>query len=306
MASILLVGFWIIASFFILLSAVILTLSAKVSQAFEDLLLYGKVRTEQRKWSVVQLIEVPKRWFTHFYVVGSIVNSFMFLLILFSYSTSSALPFVIEVSIDLLCIGLKQHVVNTDELSCMLLVSLMAVQNIRRLLECLLVSVYSPRGTMNVLHYILGIVFYFSFSLAVLCESPDPAEVGSRSLLDAFGWRHVVGVMLFSWASWHHHFAHVTLARLRTSKKGKVVSYEHAIPRGGLFEYISCPHYLMEIVIYLAFLLIAGYSHVTLLSVVIFVVTNQLVVGYLTHRWYRDHFGSLYPIQRKAIIPLLL
>jgi len=61
MASILLVGFWITASFLILLSAVILTISAKVSQALEDLLLYGKIRTEQRKWSVVQLIEVPKR-----------------------------------------------------------------------------------------------------------------------------------------------------------------------------------------------------------------------------------------------------
>jgi len=61
MASVLLVGFWISASFCIFLSAIILTFSAKVSQAFEDLLLYGKIRTEQRKWSVIQLIEVPKR-----------------------------------------------------------------------------------------------------------------------------------------------------------------------------------------------------------------------------------------------------
>jgi len=60
----------------------------------------------------------------------------------------------------------------------MLIVGLMAVENIRRLVECLCVSVYSPRGTMNVLHYLLGIVLYSSFSLAVLCESPDPAEVG--------------------------------------------------------------------------------------------------------------------------------
>ena len=87
---------------------------------------------------------------------------------------------------------------------------------------------------------------------------------------------------------------------------GKVVNYEHAIPRGGLFEYVSCPHYLMEIVIYLAFLLIGGYCHVTLLSVVIFVITNQLVAGYLTHRWYRTHFGSLYPVHRKAVIPFVL
>jgi len=62
MASILLVGFWLVASVFILLSAIIFTFFPKVSQAFEDLLLYGKVRTEHRKWSVVQLIEVPKRF----------------------------------------------------------------------------------------------------------------------------------------------------------------------------------------------------------------------------------------------------
>lgn len=49
-------------------------------------------------------------------MVGSVVNGTMFLLIIFSYLTSSALPFVIEVSVDLLNIGLKQHVVNTGEL----------------------------------------------------------------------------------------------------------------------------------------------------------------------------------------------
>ena len=87
---------------------------------------------------------------------------------------------------------------------------------------------------------------------------------------------------------------------------GKVVSYEHAIPRGGWFDYVSCPHYLMEIIIYLSFLLIGGPRHVTLLSVVIFVITNQLVAGYMTHRWYCTHFGSLYPAQRKAVIPFLL
>jgi len=65
-----------------------------------------------------------------------------------------------------------------DALSSVLLIGLMAMQNIRRLFECLFVSVYSPRGTMNVLHYVLGIVLYTSFSLAVLSESPDPARFG--------------------------------------------------------------------------------------------------------------------------------
>jgi len=59
-----------------------------------------------------------------------------------------------------------------------MLVGLMALQNIRRLLECLFISVYSPSGTMNVIHYLLGFALYTSFSFAVLCESPEPAESG--------------------------------------------------------------------------------------------------------------------------------
>jgi len=65
-----------------------------------------------------------------------------------------------------------------DALSSVMLVGLMTIQNIRRLLECIFLSVYSPQGTMNVLHYLLAMVFYTSFSFAVLSESPDPAEFG--------------------------------------------------------------------------------------------------------------------------------
>jgi len=68
---------------------------------------------------------------------------------------------------------------SVDALSAVLLIGLMALQTVRRLFECLFVSVYSPCGTMNVLHYVLGIVFYTSFSFSVLCESPDPAEFGT-------------------------------------------------------------------------------------------------------------------------------
>ena len=55
-------------------------------------------------------------WFTHFYMVGSIVNSVMFVLVISSYVTSSALPFIIATSVDILNIGLKQHVVSTGKI----------------------------------------------------------------------------------------------------------------------------------------------------------------------------------------------
>jgi 3-oxo-5-alpha-steroid 4-dehydrogenase 3 / polyprenol reductase len=87
---------------------------------------------------------------------------------------------------------------------------------------------------------------------------------------------------------------------------GDVISFDHVIPRGDWFEFVSCPHYFAEILIYLSFLMIGGLAHVTLLSLVLFVVTNQLVSGHLTHSWYRNHFGSSYPAARKAVIPFVM
>ena len=86
--------------------------------------------------------------------------------------------------------------------------------------------------------------------------------------------------------------------------EGEVVNYEHAIPRGGWFEYVSCPHFFMEIVIYFAFVVVGGFFHKTLFSVFVFVLSNQLVAGHLTHCWYKQQFKS-YPPKRRAILPYL-
>jgi 3-oxo-5-alpha-steroid 4-dehydrogenase 3 len=81
---------------------------------------------------------------------------------------------------------------------------------------------------------------------------------------------------------------------------------KHVIPSGGWFEYVSCPHYLFEMVIYAgAFQLVGGMEHVTLWSVTGFVVCNQLVAAHVTHQWYRGEFKATYPKQRTAVIPRL-
>lgn len=73
-----------------------------------------------------------------------------------------------------------------DAVTAVLLIAMMAVQNVRRLLECLFVSIYSPRGTINMLQYLLGIAFYATFSFAVISEAPSPVQPGlcdQRSLI---------------------------------------------------------------------------------------------------------------------------
>lgn len=67
--------------------------------------------------------------------------------------------------------GVFTFLVSSDAFSAMLLILLMALHNVRRLCECAFVSVYSPSGTINVSHYLIGIVLYTSFSFAVLVES---------------------------------------------------------------------------------------------------------------------------------------
>lgn len=297
MASSLLISFWFLSGFVIALAGVLATVKSHLPQGLRDLLFYGKMRGKRTKWSAVQLIEVPKSWFTYFYAIGVLVNGTAVLLVANAFLNHHSLPSVIVQLLERLN-SVKE--VSTDALAAILLIGMMFVQNSRRLIECLLVSVYS-KSTMNLIHFMLGVILYSTFFLAVLTEAPSSADVNAvlKPRLN-----HVCGLSLFIWASWHHHQAHVTFGQLRKNKSGEVVNYEHTIPRGGWFEYVSCPHYFMEIVIYLSFVIVGGLYHKTLLSIFFFVLSNQLAAGHFMHSWYKQQFRS-YPTQRRAILPYI-
>ena len=120
-----------------------------------------------------------------------------------------------------------------------------------------------------------------------------------------FAWNHVLGVALFFVASVLQFQSHTILARLRKDKTGTVVTLKHSIPRGSLFNLLSCPHYFAEILIYLSMCLIFNGRSATWLMVCCFVVLNQIIVGLFNHQWYLDTFKD-YPKNRKAVIPFLL
>lgn len=77
------------------------------------------------------------------------------------------------------------------------------------------------------------------------------------------------------------------------------------MPRGGVFDYVSCPHFLAEMIIYICFAAVFCFQHTVLLSVLLFVITNQLMASVITHAWYQETFPN-YPTQRKAVIPFIL
>jgi 3-oxo-5-alpha-steroid 4-dehydrogenase 1 len=75
------------------------------------------------------------------------------------------------------------------------------------------------------------------------------------------------------------------------------------VPRGGLYEHVSCPNYLGEIVQWLGWAL-ATWS-LPGLAFAVWTIANLLPRALAHHRWYRARFAD-YPAERRALIPWLL
>tara|TARA_B110000263_G_scaffold150714_1_gene130791 strand:+ start:260 stop:991 length:732 start_codon:yes stop_codon:yes gene_type:complete len=87
------------------------------------------------------------------------------------------------------------------------------------------------------------------------------------------------------------------LIKLRTNQK------DYVIPKGGLFNYVSCPNFLGEIIEWL------GFATMTLnlgsISFLIWTICNLIPRSKAHHKWYKENFEK-YPTTRKAVIPYLL
>jgi len=119
-----------------------------------------------------------------------------------------------------------------------------------------------------------------------------------RSVLWLTDPRFLAGLVLFAcgfataaWADRH----------LRHLRAGPGPQYR--VPGGGLFEYVSCPNYLGEIVEWTGWAILtwtwAGAAFA------FWTVANLLPRAVALHRWYREHFPD-YPAGRKALVPRLL
>lgn len=77
----------------------------------------------------------------------------------------------------------------------------------------------------------------------------------------------------------------------------------YTIPKGGLFNYISCPNLLGEIIEWIGFALMAQNLGAT--SFAIWTIANLAPRAYAHHKWYLEKFED-YPIDRKALIPFVI
>jgi len=110
--------------------------------------------------------------------------------------------------------------------------------------------------------------------------------------------RFIMGVLLFYCGYVINKHADYVLTNLR--KPGET---GYKIPRGGLYQFISCPNYFGEILTWTGWAL-ATWSLAGAVFA-IWTIANLAPRAISNHRWYRDQFPD-YPQNRKALIPFIL
>lgn len=90
-------------------------------------------------------------------------------------------------------------------------------------------------------------------------------------------------------------------ALIRLRKQNETNKY--VIPRGGLFEYVSCPNFFGELIEWFGFALMT--MNIGSLSFFIWTFINLVPRALSHHKWYHHKFSD-YPKERKAIIPKII
>uniref|UniRef100_A0A6J0TIV0 Polyprenal reductase n=1 Tax=Pogona vitticeps TaxID=103695 RepID=A0A6J0TIV0_9SAUR len=277
---------------------------------FQDLLRYGKTKGgcgERPAW--LKTFDVPKRWFYHFYILSVLWNGFLLQSLIQSLFLSWPFTIWLQNLLDILDgtwqnQNMDAHITGHDSetMSALLVCLFIWLNSCRRLWECLYISVFSG-GAIHIVQYCFGHCYYVLLGLTVMCQVPTEVREGKGSRL-TISWYHILGLLMFIWASVHQHRCHVILANLRKTKSGKVVNMDHRIPFGDWFEMVSCPHYFAELLIYISMAVTFGLKNFSWWLVVMYVFFNQAVSAVLCHEYYQSNFKH-YPTCRKAYIPFL-
>ncbi|KAI5928607.1 hypothetical protein F4810DRAFT_12479 [Camillea tinctor] len=238
--------------------------------------------------------KVPHSWFIHFYVLS------------LSCSIFWAVQYVRRGTIfAFLAEHQASHTSASMTIEQVLLVwFFMCLQGARRLYEYLVVLRPSS-SRMWVIHWLLGNSFYLCTSIAIWIEGsrrsprhlcilphinlciesawsskPTLFSTETLSLNLAIG----VPMFLFSWLMQYR--CHKHLSGLK----------KYSLPEDGLFQYLVCPHYTCECLLYLSLAITAAPKgqlyNKTLLCAVLFVSINLGVTANGTKRWYCDKFGQ--------------
>ena len=107
----------------------------------------------------------------------------------------------------------------------------------------------------------------------------------------------IIGICIFLIGLYINLKSDNILLRIKKENKG------YQIPKGFLYNYISCPNYFGEIIEWLGFALMVW--SLPAFIFVLWTMFNLIPRAVSHHKWYRGKFPD-YPTLRKAVIPFIL
>lgn len=216
---------------------------------------------------------------------------------------------------------------------------LLYVHLLRRLYECTYVHQWRETSMMHIAGYMVGVIHYIWLPhvfVRIPCEqcwktlfpnSYPSFLFPAREVLDStypvqlhkvtrYGWL-VLGVCLCLYGQYQQHRHHVLLAilrkpNLRSNSVNPSKDGQYSLPTGGWFQFVTCPHYLAEILIYVSFaillelekpILYYGYRHYLVLT---WVASNLTLSALINYQWYQKNLPPTIMAGKKAIIPFVL
>ncbi|CAL1284656.1 unnamed protein product [Larinioides sclopetarius] len=207
---------WIFYSFVVTFSGVNVLFVKNIPSILVRFYTFGKThKSFSKQNSVVKWFEIPKRWFSHFYVFA--VAHFFFITgtVFLRYFLNVPSPFFVQL-LNLVGSSKREGTVSAE--SVVILSILLFLQVCRRCYECFFVSVYSD-AKMNISHYIVGLTFYFGVGLSLLHDAPGFENTNENSTNYISGrwltFPHFMGVVLFLLAFNLQFKTHKALASLR-------------------------------------------------------------------------------------------
>ncbi|CAK1551542.1 unnamed protein product [Leptosia nina] len=262
---------------------------------------YGAFAYQGSDANYLQIIEVPKALYRHFYAFSSVFSAltlaYAVLVYYFEYSVHRYIVFMLSLI-------LEQDEPSVSAAAVCLALLLVTIQCIRRCYETYFLQVFAKDSKMNLSHYIAGLVHYFAVVVATVGQGPLFCGSNDRSKVLWIDTRtkflSLPCILAFLWAFYEQYKSNVIFANLRKDRTGKVITESHKIPHGRLFERVSSPHRLCEIIIYTVIILLVPTK--TYFCIYLWVLCNQIQTAIHAHVWYKNTFKE-YPLKRDAIFP---
>ncbi|XP_070503401.1 polyprenal reductase [Chironomus tepperi] len=269
---------------------------------------YGKhsYQSENSYDKIVDKIEVPKSWFKHFYIFAVIWSWMGLILAISVYFQNYQPPLLFYKYLDFSCGSNRE--IEITRLETLTALSLITVQCTRRFIETNFLQIFSKKSKINLTHYFCGFLHYYGIVILIIAKSDGFNTENNQQAHIIDGVKDVflafLTTVVFLYLNYKQFETNMIFINLRKLKSGKIMTEHHALPKGGLFKYVSSPHMFTEVGMYVIMYVLL-YKNSTYTYCLFWVISNQTCNAILTHKWYVETFKD-YPKDRKSIIPFLL